>query len=287
MKNLFGRPRPDLLSRCNADIANAVNFAAGVLAPGGLTLRVSQTICQNKDKAIMDDGFRSFPSGHSSFSAAGLVYLTLFLASKLSITIPLITPQTRARTSHNLQAPPSSANAYNGSHDNNNIRARNMPSAARDSVNYARPSGHDDTEIAARDQAASPPLYLLIFAVAPSFAAIYIAATRFTDFKHHAFDILFGQFIGISVAWFSFRWYHLPIRNGAGWSWGPRSRDRAFWAGVGIGTYTTKEEEMQGRKGKGGYNGVEEDNEEDDLEAGRGGRFESHVGDEAADLNVR
>lgn len=41
----------------------------------------------------------------------------------------------------------------------------------------------------------------------------------------------------MACAWFAFRWYHLPIRQGAGWAWGARSRDRAFWVGVGVGGY--------------------------------------------------
>jgi hypothetical protein len=154
MKNLFGRPRPDLLSRCQADYANAIQFAAGALAPDGTTLRVSQTICQNTDKSIMNDGFRSFPSGHSSFSAAGLVYLSLFLAAKLSITIPFLTPQAIAHTNQKMREQA--------------LRERNTK-ATGGSTNL---SGQDDIQIAARDKAASPPLYLLIFAAIPPFAAI-------------------------------------------------------------------------------------------------------------------
>jgi hypothetical protein len=44
--------------------------------------------------------------------------------------------------------------------------------------------------------------------------------------------------IGTICAVFAFRYYHLPISQGAGWAWGPRSRDRSFWAGVGIGSYS-------------------------------------------------
>lgn len=99
------------------------------------------------------------------------------------------------------------------------------------------PSGHDDEIIAARNQAAAPPVYLLVIAVIPFFASIYIASTRYSDFRHHGFDILFGYAIGTVTAVFAFRYYHLPLSQGAGWSWGPRSRDRAFWAGVGVGNY--------------------------------------------------
>jgi hypothetical protein len=104
------------------------------------------------------------------------------------------------------------------------------------------PSGHNDAIIAARNQAAAPPVYLLIFAIIPFFAAIYISSTRYSDFRHHGFDILFGFFIGTVSAVFSFRWYHLPINQGAGWSWGPRNKERSFWAGIGVGSYVGRDE---------------------------------------------
>lgn len=102
---------------------------------------------------------------------------------------------------------------------------------------HALSTGHNDALVAARNQAASPPVYLLVLTIIPWFASIYIASTRFSDFRHHGFDILFGYFIGTVCAFFAFRYYHLPINRGAGWAWGPRSRERSFWAGVGVGRY--------------------------------------------------
>lgn len=92
---------------------------------------------------------------------------------------------------------------------------------------------------AARRQAAAPPLYLLAIAVIPFFASVYIAGSRWWDYRHHAFDIIFGYLIGFVGAVFSFHYYHLPISRGAGWAWGPRSHDKAFWAGVGSYSYAT------------------------------------------------
>jgi len=109
-------------------------------------------------------------------------------------------------------------------------------------VSSLEPSGHNDAVIAARNQAAAPPVYLLVFAIIPFFASVYIASTRYSDFRHHGFDILFGYFIGTVTSVFAFRYYHLPISQGAGWSWGPRSRDRSFWAGVGVGNYVGSNE---------------------------------------------
>jgi hypothetical protein len=186
---------------------------------------------------MMDDGFRSFPSGHSSFSAAGLIYLSLFLASKLAITIPFLSPSEYSANASRFAAIPSRAEKRQIAHSLNKspVSGESFSSSA-----------HDDTIIAARNQAAAPPLYLLALAVIPFFASIYISSTRYSDFRHHGFDILFGYLIGTVTAVLSFRFYHLPISQGAGWSWGPRSRDRSFWAGIGVGSYcnnnTTAEE---------------------------------------------
>lgn len=70
LKNLIGRPRPDLLSRCDVDTEQIKTWTIG--ANGLLDWRV----CRSKsgaaslrgalDEADVRDGFRSFPSGHSS-----------------------------------------------------------------------------------------------------------------------------------------------------------------------------------------------------------------------------
>lgn len=88
-----------------------------------------------------------------------------------------------------------------------------------------------------RNQAASPPTHLIIFAGIPVAVAVYVCSTRFVEFYHFGFDLISGSLIGIGSAWFAFRWYHLPIGRGSGWAWGPRSKDRAFGIGVGIGNY--------------------------------------------------
>merc|ERR1712144_172402 len=228
-----------LLSRCEPDMANLANYTYSKFLAGSIYENfnvVSAKICQQSDKSKLDDGFRSFPSGHASFSSGGLIYLSLFLAPKLAITIPFLASGSSATQ---LSAFPSRASTAR-TMENRSMESRDKPMAERDSLQ--EPSGHDDAVIAARNQAAGPPVYLLVIAVLPSFASIYIASTRYSDFRHHGFDILFGYLIGFVTSVFAFRYYHLPINQGAGWSWGPRSRDRSFWAGVGVGNYVGSRE---------------------------------------------
>jgi membrane-associated phospholipid phosphatase len=243
MKNLFGHWRPDMLSRCNPDVANIAKYAIGGFptAPDGSYL-VSYKICQTTDMSTLDDGFRSFPSGHASFSAAGLIYLSLFLASKLAITIPYLSPRPySAEPGYYTAFPSRLAQHRNRSHltegTDTSYKGESIEMMGGPSSSTPSQSSFHPATVAARNQAATPPLYLLIFILVPVLVSIYITASRYFDFRHHGFDILFGFFIGTTTAIASFRFFHLPMGRGAGWAWGPRSRERAWWAGVGVGDY--------------------------------------------------
>ncbi|KAH6955918.1 phosphatidic acid phosphatase type 2/haloperoxidase [Ilyonectria sp. MPI-CAGE-AT-0026] len=73
IKNAVGRPRPDLLARCQPATDTEVNIL------------VTIDVCTAPDGHDLQDGWRSFPSGHSSFSFAGLGFLSLFLAGQLHV----------------------------------------------------------------------------------------------------------------------------------------------------------------------------------------------------------
>ncbi|RPA89585.1 PAP2-domain-containing protein [Choiromyces venosus 120613-1] len=75
LKNTTGKPRPDLIARCKPT-EGASNIPVFGLA--------NYTICTG-DKTLLKDGFKSWPSGHSSIAFAGLGYLSLFLAGKLHV----------------------------------------------------------------------------------------------------------------------------------------------------------------------------------------------------------
>jgi len=229
LKDIMGKPRPDLLARCQPNVRDAANYAVGGLGFqfAGAPIVVDWHICQQRDDSILADGFASFPSGHTSFSWAGMTYLTLFLCAKFAITIPYLSPAPRSDCLHRAFGDEISP-ATNGTPCHN--------------------------------QAAAPPVYLLIFAFIPVAAATFIAGSRWVDYRHGGFDIISGAFIGIVFAFLGFRLYHLPVRRGAGWSWRPRSRHRAFYVGLGIPSYVGGER-REGDKFTGSNRG--------DLESGQ------------------
>ncbi|KAK9107064.1 hypothetical protein Syun_023075 [Stephania yunnanensis] len=68
-KDAVGEPRPDFFWRCFPD-GNDVYDQFG------------NVICHGK-KSDLKDGYKSFPSGHTSWSFAGLGFLSLYLAGKI------------------------------------------------------------------------------------------------------------------------------------------------------------------------------------------------------------
>lgn len=71
-----GRPRPDCIARCQPlpGSEDAPVYGLSTVA-----------ICTQKNLYILNDGFKSFPSGHSSLSFAGLGFLTWYLGGKLHV----------------------------------------------------------------------------------------------------------------------------------------------------------------------------------------------------------
>ncbi|CAF9937256.1 MAG: hypothetical protein HETSPECPRED_010609 [Heterodermia speciosa] len=76
VKNAVGRPRPDLIARCKP--------AKGTPEHQLVTIDV----CTETNLHKLHDGWRSFPSGHSSFAFGGLGFLALFLAGQMHVFRP-------------------------------------------------------------------------------------------------------------------------------------------------------------------------------------------------------
>ena len=163
LKNAAGKPRPDLVDRCQP--------RQGSVDPPVFGLSNS-SICTQTDHKILKDGFRSFPSGHSSGSFAGLFYLSLYLAGKLHLM------------------------------DN-------------------------------RGEVWKTFLVLL-----PTVGAALIAISRIMDARHHPFDVISGSFLGILIAYGSYRQYFPglsePWKKGRAYpmrTWGrePREHQRVAY----------------------------------------------------------
>jgi len=76
VKNAVGRGRPDLIARCKPEKGTPEH-----------TL-VTIGVCTETDHHTLHDGWRSFPSGHSSFAFAGLGYLALFFSGQMHVFRP-------------------------------------------------------------------------------------------------------------------------------------------------------------------------------------------------------
>lgn len=154
-------------------------------------------------------------------SWAGMFYLTLFLCSKFSVSIPYFLPHT-----------------FNSSTRDTKGYDQGLLNGGSEISKNEGVAPVKSTAVPLREQAAAPPIYLFILPLICISIPAYVASTRFSDFRHHGFDIIFGSSMGIVISYISFRMYHLPIGRGAGWSWGPRSVSRAWGIGVGTHGYT-------------------------------------------------
>jgi len=76
IKNAVGRPRPDLLARCKPLTGTPQHKL------------VTWEVCSETDSHTLHDGWRSFPSGHSSFAFSGLGFLALFLCGQMRVFRP-------------------------------------------------------------------------------------------------------------------------------------------------------------------------------------------------------
>ncbi|KAG0276060.1 hypothetical protein BGZ95_008051 [Linnemannia exigua] len=83
VKIAVGRPRPDFLDRCLSLYDNAYAGTPLDQLRDPVNLLSNSTICTRTE--LLRDGFKSFPSGHSSFSFGGLGFLSMYLAGKLHL----------------------------------------------------------------------------------------------------------------------------------------------------------------------------------------------------------
>ena len=170
VKNLVGRPRPDMLARCKPQGMDMISS----------NKLVDSSICTTPaSSSRLANGFKSFPSGHSSLSFAGLVYLALFLHCALCHMVVRFATQAYALYE---EAP------------------------REDAAEALEDIGGDDRK------ESEAPRYLVASAVVvpllPIMLAVYIALSRLMDYRHHPTDVLAGSVLGTVVASTIFFVYH-------------------------------------------------------------------------------
>ncbi|EEA21127.1 hypothetical protein EYB25_008591 [Talaromyces marneffei] len=219
LKDLIGKPRPDLIARCDPDLSKIATYAVGGLGEllQGAPTFVTYEICRNQGNNLKKDGFAAWPSGHSSFSFAGMLYLTLWLCAKFSIAFPYIGPLP--------------------------FGARTPAATSRIQKTEAEQASVSTTPVSSspRHQGAAPPVYLQILAFVPVCVAFFVACSRYHDHRHAGFDIISGSVVGIFFAYIGFHMYHVPLRRSDGWAWAARSRRHAFFRATGYADLTSTE----------------------------------------------
>ncbi|KAJ1680262.1 hypothetical protein EV182_000355 [Spiromyces aspiralis] len=92
LKNSVGRPRPNFLARCIPDTSKAPSLQKLQQQRGAQTAVPAPSyglwpvdICTREDWGVIDEGYRSFPSGHSSLSFCGMAFLALFIGGKIHV----------------------------------------------------------------------------------------------------------------------------------------------------------------------------------------------------------
>lgn len=144
---------------------------------------------------------------------AGLWYLTLFLSNRFGIVPPS----------------PSTGSANGRARDDTALmRNEEAGEPLMETSALQTAECHSEDK---RDNAAARPAFLLCLPYIPLGLAVFIAGTRYFDFRNHGFDVLAGSGIGTVTAWFGFSLYHPPLSSGRRGAWGPRGREGAFGVG--------------------------------------------------------
>ncbi|POS80325.1 PAP2 superfamily protein [Diaporthe helianthi] len=184
VKNTVGRPRPDLVARCKPAPGTPENKLVGV------------DVCTETRHHVLHDGWRSFPSGHSSFSFAGLGYLSLFLAGQLRLFV--------------VGSGGGGGGRKNGFGGPNGRSSTTATATGNDGDDGDDGNDGNDRALYARGDLARALLCL-----GPLLGAAMIAISRCQDYRHDVYDVCTGALLGYVVAYWSYRryWPHLSSRH--------------------------------------------------------------------------
>jgi diacylglycerol diphosphate phosphatase/phosphatidate phosphatase len=169
----------------------------------------TSAICTRTD--LLKDGFRSFPSGHASLSACGMVYLALYLAGKMKVW----DSKGVSLKSWILLAPLSVAALV--------AISRSVPAFV------ARLHRHHSIR----------PIALH----ADSHPSPFRMADSLCDYRHHPTDVLAGSALGTAIASYTYRLYYRPITGPrAGRPYSPRVARESSTTADGDGDSDVDEE---------------------------------------------
>jgi hypothetical protein len=224
IKNLSGKPRPDFLAICQPDLSKISSHTVGrygqKISP--LWVNVDRAVCQQPDRGVLNDGLRSFPSGYATSKAqgatycgrsallmnelvtvafAGLWYLSFWLCSRFQI----IPPSSQVLQQQQQQGP---------------------SNAAGEALLNGGSEPHPTPAIP--HQSSAPSLLFLFLPYIPLGLAIFIAGTRYFDFRNHGVDVLAGALVGSVTAWFGFRLYHPSSSTPGTHPFPPRTESKSW-----------------------------------------------------------
>jgi membrane-associated phospholipid phosphatase len=157
IKVLSQRYRPDFVARC---FYNANMTIPDALLVNNPRMMLSTSQCTNTDSNMLDDGRKSFPSGHTSAAFASMTVQSLFVINAL-VRIVTAQPQSAAQ---------GGANSRSGLWD------------------YLWQMSVDRNAV----------LSVLVFA--PQLWAFAVGASRMLDNKHYPLDVICGLILGAGCA---------------------------------------------------------------------------------------
>lgn len=189
---MVGRPRPDMFSRCWPDKVLEIldqphSQTERLLFFNNLPSDPFAYEC-DPNKRNMYSAFKSFPSGHSGYSAAGCGFIALYLIGKFhlfsssSSTLKKLMPIIQINS-----------NQLNSTEFSESSSPENLQTCVSQLVKSLFNLNS----------------FKFTFGILPFIlCSIYIGITRVQDYRHHIEDVMVGLILGWAVSWIIYRLYY-------------------------------------------------------------------------------
>eukprot|EP00201_Polytomella_parva_P008743 CAMPEP_0175052716 /NCGR_PEP_ID=MMETSP0052_2-20121109/8513_1 /TAXON_ID=51329 ORGANISM="Polytomella parva, Strain SAG 63-3" /NCGR_SAMPLE_ID=MMETSP0052_2 /ASSEMBLY_ACC=CAM_ASM_000194 /LENGTH=611 /DNA_ID=CAMNT_0016317149 /DNA_START=192 /DNA_END=2027 /DNA_ORIENTATION=- len=217
IKSPIGRLRPNFAKHCWPD-GNIV-FASEDSVGGYPVCSCDQSM----DREIR----KSFPSGHSSWSAAGLGFLSLWLLGQTralsqslsAMAIPCMgISNTTAIGANNAASNPIISNnmiSNDATAAAANTTTTTTPTTTNfnNAVNTITNTNPNISNGHGKNQVVGGTLTLTLVSLSPALGAVAVGITRIVDYWHHPSDVLAGLLIGFLIAYLSYRLEFPPVTS--------------------------------------------------------------------------